>query len=79
MQRSVKLTQVLKNSVNISGRGIIIRNPDFPNDVLIAQSGVLALSRDNGKTWKNSNQTYWYRSRTINGTNCCRSKPRDGQ
>ncbi|MEC0031216.1 phage tail spike protein [Bacillus cereus] len=42
----------VKNSVNISGRGIIIRNPDFPNDVLIAQSGVLALSRDNGKTWK---------------------------
>lgn len=42
----------VNNSVNISGRGIIIRNPDFPDDVLIAQSGVLALSRDNGKTWK---------------------------
>ncbi|EML6324848.1 phage tail protein [Bacillus cereus] len=42
----------VNNSVTIGGRGIIIRNPDYPNDVLVAQSGVLALSRDNGETWK---------------------------
>lgn len=39
-------------SVEISNRGIIIRNPNFPNEVIIIQSGVVALSRDNGETWK---------------------------
>lgn len=39
-------------SVDISGRGIIIRNPNFPNEIIVIQSGVLALSEDAGLTWK---------------------------
>jgi phage minor structural protein len=39
-------------SVEVSRRGIIIKNPNFPDEMLIAQAGVLALSKDGGKTWQ---------------------------
>lgn len=42
----------VRNSVKIGNRGIIVENPDFPNEILIMQSGVLALSKDKGETWK---------------------------
>ena len=45
----------LKNglqSIDISRRGIVIKNPDEPNNVLVAQNGVLAISNDSGNTWK---------------------------
>lgn len=41
-------------SITLDNRGMMIRNPDFPNEVIIIQSGVVALSRDNGKTWNTS-------------------------
>lgn len=41
-------------SITIDNRGMMVRNPDFPNEVIIIQSGVVALSRDNGKTWNTS-------------------------
>lgn len=47
-----KITAGVRNSVQIGNRGIIIENPDFPNEVIIMQSGVVALSKDSGETWK---------------------------
>jgi phage minor structural protein len=41
----------VNESVSISGRGIVISNPNDPNKMLIAQSGVIALSGDGGKNW----------------------------
>lgn len=41
-------------SITIDNRGMMVRNPDFPNEVIIIQSGVVALSRDGGKTWSTS-------------------------
>lgn len=41
-------------SMTIDNRGLIARNPDFPNEMLIMQSGVLALSKDGGETWATS-------------------------
>lgn len=41
-------------SITLDNRGMMVRNPDFPNEVIIIQSGVVALSRDNGKTWNTS-------------------------
>src|SRR5690606_22960911 len=47
-----RITAGVNETVDISGRGIIVRNPDFPDEVIIMQSGVLALSVDGGNTWK---------------------------
>lgn len=47
-----KIIAGVRNSVEVGNRGIIIRNPDFPDEVVIMQSGVIALSKDNGETWK---------------------------
>lgn len=47
-----KITAGVNNSVEVGRRGIIIRNPDFPQEVVIMQSGVIALSMDGGETWK---------------------------
>ncbi|MFF3144572.1 phage tail protein [Streptomyces sp. NPDC057927] len=44
----------INESVEISKRGIIIRNPDYPNEMLIAQSGILTISNDGGQTFKNA-------------------------
>ncbi|MEC1786092.1 phage tail protein [Schinkia azotoformans] len=41
-------------SVNISERGIIITDPNFPDNMLIAQAGVLAISNDGGLSWKHA-------------------------
>lgn len=42
----------VNNSVTINGRGIQVKNADNPNEMLIMQAGVLALSEDYGETWK---------------------------
>ena len=42
----------VNESVEISRRGISIKNPDFPNEMLIATAGVLALSQDGGESWR---------------------------
>ncbi|WP_299831181.1 hypothetical protein [uncultured Metabacillus sp.] len=47
-----RITAGVNESVEISNRGIIIRNPNFPNEIIVIQSGVIALSEDNGTTWK---------------------------
>jgi hypothetical protein len=47
-----KIIAGVNNSVEMSNRGIIIQNPDFPNEVIIMQSGVLALSKDGGENWQ---------------------------
>lgn len=47
-----KIIAGVNNSIEIGKRGIIVRNPDFPDEVLIIQSGVMALSMDGGETWK---------------------------
>ena len=39
-------------SVTISERGLIIRSTESPHKLLIAQNGILGLSRDGGNTWK---------------------------
>ncbi len=47
-----KIIAGVNNSVEVGNRGIIITNPTFPNEVIIMQSGVIALSEDGGDTWK---------------------------
>lgn len=47
-----KIIAGVNNKVEIGNRGIIIRNPDMPNEVIIMQSGIIALSMDDGETWK---------------------------
>lgn len=47
-----KIIAGVNNSVEIGNRGVIIKNPDFPNEVIIIQSGIVALSQDGGETWK---------------------------
>jgi phage minor structural protein len=41
----------VNNSVTVGNRGIIISNPDIPDDIVIMQAGVIALSKDGGETW----------------------------
>ena len=43
-----------RESVTIGDRGIILSNPDFPNEIVIMQSGVIALSTDGGENWSTS-------------------------
>lgn len=47
-----KIIAGVKNSIEVGNRGIIITNPDFPNEVVIMQAGIIALSKDGGETWK---------------------------
>jgi phage minor structural protein len=47
-----KIIAGVNNTVEVGNRGIIIRNPDFPEEVVIMQSGIIALSKDGGETWK---------------------------
>lgn len=47
-----KIIAGVNNSIEVGNRGIIIKNPDFPMEVVIMQSGVIALSKDGGETWK---------------------------
>jgi phage minor structural protein len=47
-----KIIAGVNNSVEVGNRGIIIKNPDYPDEIVIMQSGVIALSKDAGETWK---------------------------
>lgn len=47
-----KIIAGVNNTIEVGNRGIIIQNPDFPNEVVIMQSGIIALSKDGGETWK---------------------------
>src|SRR5690606_24873625 len=45
-------------AVTISRRGIIINNPRFPNEQIVIQSGVMALSLDGGESWRTAISPY---------------------
>lgn len=47
-----KIIAGVNNSIEVGNRGILIKNPDFPNEMLIAQAGILALTEDGGESWK---------------------------
>ncbi|AKQ08519.1 hypothetical protein PQE66_gp204 [Bacillus phage PBC2] len=47
-----KIIAGVNNSIEIGNRGMIVTSPDNPNEMVIIQSGVIALSRDKGETWK---------------------------
>lgn len=49
-----RITAGANESITIDNRGIMVRNPDFPNERIIIQSGVVALSKDGGETWSTS-------------------------
>lgn len=42
----------VNQSVSISERGLVIKSSESPNKMLVAQNGILGLSRDGGNTWK---------------------------
>ena len=42
----------VNNEITMGKRGIMIVNPDKPDEVIIMQSGIIALSEDKGVTWK---------------------------
>jgi phage minor structural protein len=44
----------VNESVDITRRGIIVTNPNFPNEMVIIQSGVIGVSNDGGETFKNA-------------------------
>jgi len=48
---SKEITLAVNEHVSISPRGIIITSPQNPLDILIINSGVIALSNDGGNTW----------------------------
>lgn len=47
-----KIIAGVNNSIEIGNRGMIVRNPNFPDEIVIIQSGIIALSKDGGETWK---------------------------
>ncbi|UGO50797.1 prophage tail protein [Bacillus phage vB_BanS_Sophrita] len=47
-----KIIAGVNNSIEIGNRGMIVTSPDNPDEVVIIQSGVIALSQDKGETWK---------------------------
>lgn len=47
-----KIIAGVKNSIEVGNRGIIVTNPDFPQEMVIIQAGIIALSKDGGDTWK---------------------------
>lgn len=44
----------VNESVEIGDRGIVVTNPDFPEEMIIMQAGVIALSKDSGENWSTS-------------------------
>lgn len=42
----------VNNEITMGKRGLLVKNPDRPNELLVMQSGILALSEDSGETWK---------------------------
>ncbi len=49
-----RITAGVNESVEIGDRGVVITTPSFPNEMIIMQAGVIALSEDGGETWKTS-------------------------
>ena len=49
-----RITAGVNESVDIGDNGIILTNPNFPEEMVIMQAGVIALTRDGGDTWNTS-------------------------
>lgn len=47
-----KIIAGVNNSIEIGNRGIITTSTDKPDEIVIIQSGIIALSKDKGETWK---------------------------
>lgn len=43
-----------EQSITIGERGIVVKSPENPNDVLIIQNGMLAISNDGMNSWKHA-------------------------
>jgi phage minor structural protein len=48
------ITAGVNNTVSINERGILVRNTNDPLSYLIIQNSVLAITNDDGNTWKNA-------------------------
>ena len=53
--------------IQIGRRGIIINNPKFPNEQVILQSGIIALSRDYGENWDTAISPYGVAASVVIG------------
>lgn len=62
-----RITAGVNESVEIGERGIIITTPSFPNEMIIMQAGVIALSEDGGETWQTSIRPQGVVAETIIG------------
>ena len=49
-----RITAGVNESVNIGDNGIVLTNPNFPEEMVIMQAGVIALTKDGGDTWNTS-------------------------
>jgi len=47
-----RITAGVNNSVTIDGKGMITTSLANPNDIVIIQGGLIAISRDGGETWQ---------------------------
>ena len=47
-----KIVAGVNNQIEIGSRGVILTSPDLPNEMVIMQAGIIALSQDGGDTWK---------------------------
>lgn len=57
----------INESVSVSGRGIVLTNPDDPSKMIILQHGLIALSEDSGNTWKTAIQPSGITAEVIRG------------
>lgn len=44
----------VNNTISITERGILVKNTTDPSNFLIIQNGVMAITNDNGNTWKHA-------------------------
>lgn len=49
-----KIIAGVDNQIEISGRGMLVKTPSNPDEMVIIQSGIIALSRDGGETWESA-------------------------
>lgn len=47
-----KIIAGVNNSIEIGNRGIILTNPQLPDEIVIMQAGIIALSKDGGESWQ---------------------------
>lgn len=47
-----KIIAGVNNSIEMGNRGILIKDPDIPNEMLMMQAGIIAMTEDGGESWK---------------------------